>query len=496
MDSFQHTKDGKSSAFGKRLILILASELLGKGCGLGELELSGISCDSRKTKPGDLFIAVKGKEDDGHRYIQAAVERGAVAVILERAMECSVPVLVVPDTRKALADIAAKFYGTPAKSLKLIGVTGTNGKTTVTYLIKSILEAAGETVGLIGTNEILAGQEPVNIRSTTPTTPDSAELQQIFARFVERGIRYAVMEVSSHALALDRVRGCTFDAGVFTNLTQDHLDFHKTMEQYLAAKSKLFDISKTGVINIDDAAGRSIAKTASCRVVTVGLHDADIRAKHIQLLERGVQFAAEAHQKTMQIQLAIPGKFSVYNALCAIGACDALGISQGDIVRGLAQAKGVRGRVELVPTNTGYTVIIDYAHSPDGLEKILHTVRGFARGRVITLFGCGGDRDRTKRPIMGNIAGRLSDFTIVTSDNPRTEDPMRIIADIEAGIRKTGGEYVVIGDRREAIAQALKLARKDDVVLLAGKGQETYQIIGKEKLDFDEREVVKEILAK
>lgn len=478
------------------MILILASELLGERCGFGELELTGFACDSRKIKPGELFVAIKGAEDDGHQHVQEAVEQGAAAVIAERAVECSVPVLVVPNARQALAELAARFYGMPAEKLKLIGVTGTNGKTTVTYLIKSILEAAGHTVGLIGTNEILAGRERLDLPRTTSTTPDSAELQAVFAQFVQRGIEYAVMEVSSHALALERVHGCTFHVGVFTNLTQDHLDFHGTMEAYLAAKQKLFVISETGVINIDDAGGRAIAQSAPCKVLTVGLHDADVMANQIRLLERGVQFEAVVRGTPLSIQLGIPGKFSVYNALCAIGACAALGISKTDIIRGLAQAQGVRGRVEIVPTGTDYTVLIDYAHSPDGLEKVLHTVRGFARGRVITLFGCGGDRDRLKRPLMGNIAGRLSDFTIITSDNPRTEEPMAIIEDIVKGIEKTGGKYLVLCDRREAIRRALELAQKDDVVLLAGKGQETYQIIGHEKLEFDEREIVKEILAK
>ncbi len=457
------------------------------------MDITGIACDSRKIKPGNVFVAIQGAEDDGGRYIEMAVENGAVVIVAKEMPELSVPYIHTVNPRQDLACLAAKFYGHPADKLKLIGVTGTNGKTTVTYLIQSILNAGGYKTGLIGTNEITACGEKLPITSTTPTTPDAIELNQIFAEFVCRGVEYAVMEVSSHALELERVYGCRYKIGVFTNLTQDHLDFHKTMDRYLAAKKKLFDIADIGIINIDDAGGRKIAADLPCPVLTTGLHDADVMAGNIRLSAGGIQFDAAERGMIYPVKLAIPGKFSVYNGLSAIGACAALELPAEVIQEGLANAKGVCGRVEVVPTDTDYTVIIDYAHSPDGLEKILHTVRGFARGRVIVLFGCGGDRDTTKRPKMGKIAGTLADLAIVTSDNPRTENPLAIIQDILAGM--AGMEnYIVVPDRREAIREALFLARKDDVVVLAGKGQETYQIIGKEKIDFDERVIVHNIL--
>lgn len=416
-----------------------------------------------------------------------------MAVVTRDLEELPVPCICTKTPRRLLAQLAAEFYGHPADRLKLIGVTGTNGKTTVTYLIQSILNAGGFKTGLIGTNEITACGKKLAITSTTPTTPDAVELNAIFAEFVQLGVEYAVMEVSSHALELERVYGCQYQIGIFTNLTQDHLDFHKTMERYLAAKKKLFDISEYGVINIDDAGGRKIAADTPCPVLTTGLHDADVMAGNIQLSAAGICFDAAERGMLYPVRLAIPGKFSVYNALSAIGACAALGISAETIQEGLAKAKGVCGRIEVVPTDTDYTVIIDYAHSPDGLEKILHTVRGFARGRVIVLFGCGGDRDKTKRPKMGRIAGDLADFTIITSDNPRTEDPIAIIQDILAGMAEQKN-YLVIPDRRAAIREALSMARKDDIVVLAGKGQETYQIIGREKRHFDERVIVYDIL--
>lgn len=455
------------------------------------MEITGVSCDSRKVFLGNIFVAIRGEQENGEQYAKAAVAKGAVMVVSKTPLSVGVPCICVENPRRTMANMAQAFYGNPAEKLRLIGVTGTNGKTTVTYLIQSILNEWGHKTGLIGTNEITACGEPLNIISTTPTTPDAVELQRIFAEFVRRGVEYAVMEVSSHALELERVWGLRYGVGVFTNLTQDHLDFHQTMDRYFGAKEKLFTLADYGVVNGDDEWGQKI--NSPCPVLTTGLQKADIMAGNLQLSANGVQFHVAERGMVYPVRLAIPGAFTVYNALSAIGACAALGVPAEVIQAGLEKVTGVCGRLEIVPTDTDYTVMIDYAHSPDGLEKILKAVRGFAKGRVIVLFGCGGDRDRTKRPQMGQIAAQLSDIAIVTSDNPRTEEPTAIIEDILAGM-ENAENYIVIPDRTAAIQKALSIAEKDDVVLLAGKGQETYQIIGKEKIEFDERKIVQRIL--
>ncbi|MBQ9599960.1 MAG: UDP-N-acetylmuramoyl-L-alanyl-D-glutamate--2,6-diaminopimelate ligase, partial [Clostridia bacterium] len=469
---------------------MLASELLGKKW-LEEHEdinLTGIAYDSRNVLPGNVFVCIKGFETDGHKYAAAAVKNGAALVVAEDMVDVSVPVWYVENSRMEIAEMACKYYGNPSKKFKLIGVTGTNGKTTITYLIRSIIEEAGLRIGVIGTNQNIIGDKVLVTQSTTPTTPNALELQQLFAEMEQSGADGVVMEVSSHALELERVHGCHFDVGVFTNLTRDHLDFHKTMENYLAAKAKLFDISAKGVVNFDDEGGKKIAANAPCDIIKVGLGDGcDLRAENIHITARGTDFDVIYEGNKYPVHIVIPGKFSVYNAICAFGAALQLGIDIPTIIRGLEKATGVMGRVEVVPTDTDYTVIIDYAHTPDGLENIISTVQDFAKGDVITVFGCGGDRDNTKRAPMGEIAGRLSDFSIITSDNPRTEDPQAIVDMVEEGMKKTDGKYTVIVDRREAIGYALDHAKKDDVIILAGKGQETYQIIGKEKHDFDER---------
>ena len=453
------------------------------------IDITSIAYDSRKVTDNGLFVCIKGYETDGHNYAQAAVDNGAALIVAEDKIDVDVPVVYVENTRRTLAELSCRFYGDPSKKFSLVGITGTNGKTTITYLIKSILEAAGKQVGVIGTNENIIGDKLLLTKSTTPTTPNSLELQQLFTEMNHYGAEYVVMEVSSHALELDRVYGCKFDVGVFTNLTQDHLDFHKTMENYLNAKAKLFSLSEKGVVNYDDNGGKVIADRAECAdILKTGLHgDCDLKAENIRITSRGSQFDMIYGDKSYAVSVAIPGEFSVYNALCAAGAALQLGIDINDIIKGLETATGVVGRVEVVPTDTDYTVIIDYAHTPDGLMNIISCVKGFAEGKVITLFGCGGDRDNTKRPVMGEIAGRLSDFCVITSDNPRTEDPDAIIDEIEQGIKRTDGEYIKITNRREAIGYALDIADKGDVIILAGKGQETYQIIGKEKFDFDER---------
>lgn len=457
--------------------------------GIDDIEITGIAYDSRKVAKGNVFICIKGYETDGHKYVKSAVENGAVLIVAEDKVETDVPVIYVENSRKKMAEIACCFYNNPADKLKLIGITGTNGKTTITYLVKSILETAGKRVGIIGTNQNIIGDKVLLTKSTTPTTPNSLELQQLFTEMVNNGAEYVVMEVSSHALELDRVHGCRFSVGVFTNLTQDHLDFHKTMENYLNAKAKLFAISDKGVVNYDDDGGKKIYEKKDCNdILRVGLEDGcDIKAENIKINSRGADFDMLYGGEVYPVHIQIPGKFSVYNAICAAAAALQAGIDIKTVTEGLAKATGVVGRVEVVPTDTDYTVIIDYAHTPDGLENIISCVKGFAEGRTITLFGCGGDRDNTKRAVMGEIAGRLSDFSIITSDNPRTEDPELIVREIEEGMKRTDGEYVLITDRREAIGYALDHAKAGDVIILAGKGQETYQIIGKEKFDFDER---------
>ena len=463
--------------------------------GGGSMKISGIACDSRKVKPGNVFVCITGYETDGHKYAKSAVENGAVAVVAEHDLPTvDVPCVIVDNTRKAMSEMAATFYDYPYKKFKLIGITGTNGKTTTTYLIKSILEHLGKKVGLIGTNQNMIGDM---IMETSRTTPDSLELMQLFDMIASHNVDYVVMEVSSHALALDRVTACTFDVGAFTNITQDHLDFHKTMEEYLAAKSILFNICNTGVVNKDDARSEYLIENARCRnMITYGINqDCDLKASNIILNEDGVKFDINYGGMEEHVDLPIPGEFSVYNALTAIGCCMAENIPLDLAVDGLHSAKGVKGRIEIVRTpGTNYTVIIYYAHTPDGLLNVINAIRGFAKGRIVTLFGCGGDRDASKRPIMGKIAGELSDFCIVTSDNPRTEDPEKIIKQVVEGVKQTDCDYEVITNRFSAIEYALDHAKKNDIILLAGKGHETYQVLGKDTIKFDEREIVQKLL--
>ncbi len=454
-----------------------------------ELEIDNICADSRKAVPGALFVAVTGYETDGHRYIPAAVAQGATCVLCQQEPDEDIPYVLVENTRKALALASANFYGRPADKMTMIGITGTNGKTTSTYLLKSILEEGGAKVGLIGTNQNMIGQR---VLDTERTTPESNELQQLFSQMYDEGCTHVVMEVSSHALELSRVEGVHFAVGVFTNLTQDHLDFHDTMDKYMMAKAKLFSMCDVGVINIDDEAGRKIAQTASCRVFTYSARsdEGDLVAKNIRLKNDSVSFEALMTGQIRRIELGIPGEFTVYNALGVVGAALNLGIDLKQAERALKNASGVKGRVEVVPTGTDYTMIIDYAHTPDALENVLSAVRGFARGRVVVLFGCGGDRDGKKRPIMGAIAAKMADFVIVTSDNPRTEEPKAIIDHILEGMKDTTTPFTVIEDRRKAIRWAMDNARADDIIVLAGKGHETYQIIGKTKTHLDEREEI------
>lgn len=455
-----------------------------------ELEITGISYDSRSTQPGDLFVAISGFAADGHKYIPMAQQKGAAAVLCEHAPETGDYVLVA-DSRLALAQLGAKWFDHPADKMTMIGITGTNGKTTSTYLLKHILEKErGAKVGLVGTIQNMIADE---ILETERTTPESFELQALFRKMYDAGCTHVIMEVSSHALVLSRVAGVRFKTGLFTNLTQDHLDFHKTMEEYRKAKALLFSQCDFGVINADDPAAQAMIADAKCQVLTysAGKTNADLSAGDIVLKPRSVAFAASYEGQNAPVTLPIPGAFSVYNALGVCGMALTLGLSLPEIADALSDASGVRGRAEVVPTpGKDYTVLVDYSHTPDSLENILKTAREFCEGRVIAVFGCGGDRDPIKRPIMGKVGGELADVVVVTSDNPRTEDPMKIIAQVEEGVKQTDTPYVVIENRREAIAWAMDNALAGDVIILAGKGHETYQEIGHEKFHLDDREEV------
>ena len=452
-------------------------------------EITGICYDSRAVKPGNLFVAICGYDTDGHKYIPMALEKGAACVLCEKAPAEGEYVLL-SDTRRGLALAGANWYGNPAGEMTMIGITGTNGKTTTTYLVKHILEdCLGAKVGLVGTIQNMIGDEVLH---TERTTPESLELQALFRHMADAGCTHVVMEVSSHALSLHRVDGVTFDVGVFTNLTQDHLDFHKTMEEYCRAKAMLFARSKVGAVNVDDPWAKEILAHATCPVITYSAkNQAALEATDIRLEPHHVAFTAHYQGTETACTLGIPGAFSVYNALSALSAALALGIAPEKAAASLATARGVKGRAEVVPTpGKDYTVLIDYSHTPDSLENILKTVREFARGRVIAVFGCGGDRDPIKRPIMGKIAADLADLVVVTSDNPRTEDPMAIIDQILVGIPKDQTPTTVIENRRQAIRWTMDNAQAGDVIVLAGKGHETYQEIGHEKFHLDEREEV------
>ncbi|MEA4965799.1 MAG: UDP-N-acetylmuramoyl-L-alanyl-D-glutamate--2,6-diaminopimelate ligase [Oscillospiraceae bacterium] len=456
-----------------------------------EAEVRGVSYDSRQTAPGDLFIAVTGYETDGHLYIPKAKERGAALVLCERRPETAIPYVRVASTREALAQIGANWFGNPADQMTMIGVTGTNGKTTVTTIFKSVLEqTVGAKVGLIGTIQNMIGDEAIH---TERTTPESFEVQRLFARMRDAGCTHVVMEVSSHALVLHRVDCVHFAVGAFTNLTQDHLDFHKTMEEYRKAKSILFRRCDTGVFNLDDPAADAMIRDADCRILTNAetRADADFFAKNIDLEADRVEFDVVHGGENAHIIMGIPGQFTVYNVLTVIGCASALGIPLQKTAAALREVHGVKGRIEVVPTpGRDFTVLIDYAVTPDAIDNILRTVRGFCKGRLIAVFGCGGDRDRTKRPIMAKISLELADLVVFTSDNPRTEDPFAILRDILKGAEGTKTPYYVEENRRAAIRWAMDHAEKDDIIVLAGKGHETYQILGKEKTHLDEREEV------
>ena len=455
-----------------------------------ELEIGNVYYDSRKVTPGSLFVAVSGFAADGNRFIPMALEKGAVAVVTAKKPEGDVPYVLVSSDRMALALLGCNFYGHPAKAMTMIGVTGTNGKTSTTLLLKQVLEKTlGAKVGLIGTMANMVGQEVI---PTERTTPESFELQGLFARMRDAGCTHVVMEVSSHAVTLERIGGTRFDIAAFTNLTEDHLDFHKTMDAYCEAKADLFRRCGRAVVNADDSYAGRILAAAECPVlVTSVAGEQGLYAKDLELLSEGIRFTAHCGEEQAKVSLPIPGKFTVYNALTVLGIAKQLGISLEACAGALETAQGVKGRVEVVPTpGMPYSVLIDYAHTPDGLENVLSSVKDFCKGRLIAVFGCGGDRDPMKRPIMGRIGVELADLAVITSDNPRTEKPMAIIEDILKGVNQELGEYIVIEDRRAAIRYAMDIAEKNDIIVLAGKGHETYQEINGQKYHLDEREEV------
>ena len=459
-----------------------------------ETEITGISYDSRRTRPGDLFVAVRGFEVDGHRFIPKAVANGAAVVLCETPPTDDTPYVQTDDCRLGLALCSRDFFGNPAGEMKMVGITGTSGKTSSSYLLKHLLEREKDAkVGLIGTNGNWIGDEFLH---TEHTTPESYELHSLFRQMADAGCTHVVMEVSSHSLSLERVAGITFDVGLFTNLTQDHLDFHGSMEEYAAAKRKLFGQCRVGCFNLDDPWAPYMMEGAACRCLgySAQSNDADLVAKDVRLSADGVRFAAVTGEGLCLTRLGIPGMFSVHNALGVLTAGIALGISLEDCCRAMDTAKGVKGRVEVVPTGRDFSVLIDYAHTPDALENVLVTLRDVTRGRLIVLFGCGGDRDALKRPIMGRIAAENADLCVVTSDNPRTEDPQAIIDDILAGMKNSRTPTKVIVDRPKAIAWAIDNARPGDVILLAGKGHEDYQEVNHVKHHMDEREIVADCL--
>lgn len=461
-----------------------------------ELEIGGVSYDSRKTEKGDMFVAIRGFEADGHKFIPKAVENGAAVILCEEKPSCDIPYVLVSDSRYGLAIVSRDFFGDPASEMTMIGITGTSGKTSSSYLIKHMLESKLDAkVGLIGTNGNMIGDEFLH---TEHTTPESYELHKLFRHMADSGCTHVVMEVSSHSLTLERVAGIHFDVALYTNLSQDHLDFHGTMEEYAAAKRKLFSMCSIGCFNLDDAWADFMRDGASCRTMTFSTekNEADLVAKDIRLTADGVRFASVSGDEISITKLGIPGMFSVYNALGTMSVGLALGLSLADCSDAMSSAKGVKGRLEIVPTGRDFSVVIDYSHKPDALEKVLKTLKPVTRGRLIALFGCGGDRDKLKRPIMGRIAADNADLVVVTSDNPRTEDPDEIIREIVAGMKDKRTPTKVICDRREAIAWAIDNAAPGDVLLLAGKGHEDYQVVGHEKHHMDEREIVSDCLKK
>ena len=469
-----------------------------KARGSLDIDIKNISCNSNEVKDGDLFVAIKGFEYDGHEFINDAIEKGATAVIIEEGcnlksfkVKSDTVVVMAKDTREALAIISCNFYKNPSRKFKLIGITGTKGKTTTSYMIKEILERAGKKVGLIGTLETCINGK--KIKSNERTTPESLELQELFSRMVKEKVEVVVMEVSSQSLKLHRVTGCDLDIAVFTNFSEDHISKieHPTMEDYLQSKLKLFEMCRVGIVNSDDVQGAKIARTfVNNDITTFGIDNfANVMARDVTVTNTYADFKVKLTDRNERVKVGIPGRFSVYNALAAICVAKKFNVSP-DVIKDALLEVRVPGRSEMVDNKLEIPIMIDYAHTPESLENILKAVKIYTRGRVICVFGCGGNRDSTKRPIMGEIAGRTADYTFITTDNARNEKPEDIASQIEAGIKKTKGKYSVILDRKEAIKEAIKMANKIDI---AGKGHELYQEINGEKIPFDERKIIKEI---
>ena len=469
-----------------------------------DTEIKGIAKSSNEVQEGYLFVAIKGFTVDGHKFIEDAIKNGATAVMVEEGCDLKsikfkedTIIIMAKSTREGLAIVSSNFYNNPSTKFKLIGVTGTKGKTTTTYMIKEILEKAGQKVGLIGT--IATYINGKKIKDSERTTPESLELQQLFAQMVEEGVETVVMEVSSQSLKLNRVAGCNFDIVIFTNFSEDHISpkEHPDMEDYFNSKLKLFEMCKTGIVNTDDLHGAKIPRLfPESNITTYGIDNfANVLAKDITITNSYVDFKVKIKDRNERVKTGIPGRFSVYNSLAAICVAQKFGIDPEVVKQALLEVR-VPGRSEMVDNKLELPIMIDYAHSPESLQNILYATKSYTRGRVISVFGCGGDRDSSKRPIMGEISGKVADYTIITSDNPRTEKPEDIIKAIEEGISKTKGKYEVVVDRTEAIEKAIKMANKRDIIILAGKGHETYQEINNEKNHFDEREIIKEIIEK
>ena len=467
-----------------------------------DIDIKGVESNSKNVEEGFLFVAIKGFKVDGHKFIDSAIENGATAIIIEEGCDLkqiknldNIVVVMAKDTREALAIVSSNFYGNPSRKFKLIGVTGTKGKTTTTFMIKEILEKAGKKVGLIGT--IATYINGKKLGDSDRTTPESLELQKLFSKMVEEKVEVVVMEVSSQSLKLHRVDGCHFDIVLFTNFSEDHISptEHPDMQDYFNSKLKLFEMCKVGIVNTDDLHGAKIPRMfPDSQITTYGIDNfANVLAKDITITNSYVDFKVKLTDRNERVKTCIPGRFSVYNSLAAICVAQKFGIEPEVIKEALLEVR-VPGRSELVNNKLEIPIMIDYAHSPESLENILQAVKSYTRGKVISVFGCGGDRDSGKRPIMGEISGRIADFTFITSDNPRTEDPEKIVEQIEEGIKKTKGKYKVIVDRTEAIKEAIKMATKRDIIVLAGKGHEPYQEINGIKHPYDERIIVKELI--
>ncbi|MFS0823707.1 UDP-N-acetylmuramoyl-L-alanyl-D-glutamate--2,6-diaminopimelate ligase [Bacillus sp. 1P02SD] len=454
--------------------------------------ITSLEMDSREVEKGSLFFCVKGSTFDGHAFASDAESKGAVAIIAEKDVGVSIPVIKVKDTRRAMAVMADAFYQQPTHKLQLIGVTGTNGKTSISHIVEKIFKEAGEKTGLIGTMYTKIGEKTIEMKNTTP---ESVTLQKLFHQMVSDNVTRAVMEVSSHALDIGRVHGCDFNIAVFSNLTQDHLDYHRTIDEYRRVKGLLFaslgnrfdkDNPKYAVLNSDDTASEEYTRSTSATIVTYGIRQtADIMAANIRMTASGTEFDLKTPIGSYEVKMNLIGQFSVYNVLAAVATCIVSRIPISTIIRAIKKVKGVPGRFEIVNGGQNFTVIVDYAHTPDSLENVLKTVKQFAKGKINVIIGCGGDRDRSKRPIMAKIATDFADVPIFTSDNPRSEDPLEILKEMEAGVE--GKFYITIPDREKAIFYAISNAGENDIIIIAGKGHETYQIIGNKTHSFDDR---------